>query len=191
MVERMPPGRAAPMSSRLWWLIVMRGMAALLFGLVAVFWPGISLALLVVIFGAYALIDGAITLLYALRQPAGQARRGFLLLNGGSAVAIGLISVLWPDATIVLLLYLVAAWALIFGIIEIAGSLRLKREFGPDWPLSKGGILLVAFALLLLIFPGAVAVVTTWIIGVIALLVGIAVLAFAWRQHQRDRMIID
>jgi len=106
------------------------------------------------------------------------------------AIVIGLVSMLWPGATIVFLLYLVAAWSLLFGIIEIAGSLRLKREIGPDWPLSKGGILLVVFGLLLVLFPGAVAVVTTWVIGVIALLVGAALLGFAWRQYQRDRQII-
>lgn len=190
MVERMPPGAGAPMPSRMWWLIVMRGLAALLFGLVAIFWPGISLGVLVMIFGAYALADGIISLLSGLRLPAGDMRRGFLFLTAGTAIVIGLISVLWPGATIVFLLYLVAAWALIFGVIEIAGSLRLKREIGPDWPLSKGGILLVVFGLLLVLFPGAVAVVTTWVIGVIALLIGIALLGFAWRQHQRDRRIL-
>jgi len=190
MVEHMPPGTAAPMPGRLWWLIVMRGLAAVLFGLVAIFWPGISLGVLVIIFGAYALADGVITLIAALRLPAGDPRRGLLVMTGGTAIVIGLVSALWPGATIVFLLYLVAAWSLVFGIIEIAGSLRLKREIGPDWPLSKGGILLVIFALLLVLFPGAVAVVTTWVIGVIALLAGVALLGFAWRQHQRDRTII-
>lgn len=178
------------MPRRLWWLIVMRGLAALLFGLVAIFWPGISLGVLVMIFGAYAMADGIISLLSGLRLPAGDPRRGFLYLTAGTAIVIGLISVLWPGATIVFLLYLVAAWALLFGIIEIAGSLRLKREIGPDWPISRGGLLLVAFGLLLVLFPGAVVVVTTWVVGVIALLIGAALLGVAWRQHQRDRRIL-
>lgn len=190
MVERMPPGAAAPMSSQLWWLIVMRGIAALLFGLVAIFWPGISLGLLVMIFGAYALADGIISVISILRLPSGDPRRGLLFLTAGTAIVIGLISLLWPAATIVFLLYLVAAWALLFGIIEIFGSLRLKREIGPSWPISKGGILLVIFGLLLVLFPGAVAVVTTWVIGIIALLVGAGLLGFAWRQHKRDSRII-
>jgi uncharacterized membrane protein HdeD (DUF308 family) len=178
------------MPRRLWWLIVMRGLAALLFGLVAIFWPGISLGVLVMIFGAYAMADGIISLLSGLRLPAGDPRRSFLYLTAGTAIVIGLISVLWPGATIVFLLYLVAAWALLFGIIEIAGSLRLKREIGPDWPISRGGLLLVAFGLLLVLFPGAVVVVTTWVVGVIALLIGAALLGVAWRQHQRDRRIL-
>lgn len=191
MVERMPPGAAAPMPPRLWWMIVLRGLAALLFGLVAIFWPGISLNALVMLFGIYAMIDGAITLGVALRLPAGEPRRMLLLPVGIAGLGIGLISVFWPGATVIVLVYAVAAWSLIFGIIEIAGSLRLKKQFGPDWPLSKGGILLVIFALLLLFFPDAVAVAATWIIGVFALMIGIALLGFAWRQHKRDSTVIS
>lgn len=190
MVERMPPGAIAPMPNRLWWLIVLRGLAALLFGLIAIFWPGISLGLLVILFGAYALLDGALTLFGAARMQAGEPRRGFLVLTGCAGIVIGLISVLWPEATVILLLYFVAVWALVFGLIEIAGSLQMKRQFGPSWPVSKGGILLVAFGLLLILFPGAVAVAATWVIGLFALLLGIALLAFAWRQRERDRKII-
>lgn len=190
MVERMPPGAAAPMPNRLWWLIVLRGLAALLFGLIAIFWPGISLDLLVVLFGAYALVDGSIALFGAARMPPGEPRRGFMLLTGCASVAIGMISILWPQVTVVALLYFVAAWALLFGAIEIVGSLRLKQQFGSDWPLSKGGILLVAFGLLLVLFPGAVAVAATWVIGIFALLVGIGLLGFAWRRRQRDRLVI-
>ena len=191
MLERMPPGAAAPMPSRLWWMIVLRGLAALLFGLVAIFWPGISLDALVILFGAYALADGIIAVFGSFRMASGEPRRSFLALTGIVGILIGLISVFWPEATIVLLLYFVAAWALLFGIIEIAGSFRLKKEFGPDWPVSKGGILLVAFGLLLVIFPGAVAVAATWVIGIFALLVGIALLSFAWRRRGQDSKIIS
>src|SRR3546814_12083477 len=91
MVERMPPGVGAPMPSRMWWLIVMRGLAALLFGLVAIFWPGISLGVLVMIFGAYALADGIISLLSGLRLPASDMRRGLLFMTAGTAIVIGLL----------------------------------------------------------------------------------------------------
>ncbi|WP_298722866.1 DUF308 domain-containing protein [uncultured Ferrovibrio sp.] len=190
MVERMPPGAAAPMPNRLWWLIVLRGLAALLFGLIAIFWPGISLEFLVILFGAYALVDGLITLFSAIRMPAGLPQRAFLMLTGCVGIAIGLISVLWPAVTVVLLVYFVAAWALVFGLIEIAGSLQMKRQLGPDWPVSKGGILLVIFGLLLISFPGAVAVAATWVIGIFALLLGAGLLTFAWRRRRRDRMVL-
>lgn len=188
MVERMPPGTSAPMPRRLWWMIVLRGLAALVFGLVAIFWPGISLALLVTMLGIYALIDGAITTGLALRLPPG--RRGLLLATGISSLAIGLISVLWPQVTVALLIYLVAAWLVLFGLVAIFHSLALKRQFGPDWPVSKGGMLLLVIGLLLVLFPGAVAVAATWVIGILALLLGAGLLVFAWRRHQRDSMVI-
>lgn len=171
-------------------MIVLRGIAALLFGLVAIFWPGISLGALVILFGAYALADGLIALVASLRMARGEPSRSFVALTGITGILIGLISILWPQATIMLLLYMVAAWALLFGIIEIAGSLRLKRQVSPDWPLSKGGIILVAFALLLIAFPGAVAVAATWVIGIFALMIGVALLGFAWRRRARDSAII-
>src|SRR3546814_8929757 len=111
MLERMPPGSAAPMPSRLWWMIVLRGLAALLFGLVAIFWPGISLGALVILFGAYALADGLIAMFGSSRMTAGQPQRGFMALTGIAGILIGLISIFWPEVTVVLLLYFVAAWA--------------------------------------------------------------------------------
>lgn len=190
MVERMPPGRFAPMPRRLWWLIVLRGIAALLFGLIAIFWPGISLAVLVIIFGAYALVDGTITLMLALRRDSADPVRGFQMLTGISGLLLGLLCVLWPEAAVTLMIYLLAAWIILFGIMAIAGSLRMRRQVGPDWPISKGGILLIVVGLLLLFFPSAVAVAATWMIGIVALLLGGGLLAFAWRRHQQDSLVL-
>ncbi|WP_300300667.1 HdeD family acid-resistance protein [Ferrovibrio sp.] len=190
MVERMPPGSLAPMPRRLWWLIVLRGIAALLFGLIAIFWPGVSLALLVIIFGAYALVDGTITLMLALRRASTDPTRGLLMLTGIGSLLLGLVCVLWPEAAVTLLIYLLAAWIILFGIMAIAGSLRMRRQVGPDWPISKGGMLLVAVGILLLFFPNAVAVAATWVIGAAALLVGLGLLAFAWRRYQQDSLVL-
>ncbi|MCW0233826.1 MAG: DUF308 domain-containing protein [Ferrovibrio sp.] len=189
MVERMPPGTAAPMPRRTWWLIVLRGLAALGFGLIAIFWPGISLAALVMLFGAYALLDGAITLGLALRLPAGDPGRGILTVTGIAGLLIGLVSVLWPQVTVTLLIYILAAWLVLFGLIAIAHSLQMKKQVGA-WPLSRGGILLLVLGLLLLLFPNAVAVAATWVLGALALLIGGGLLAFAWRRQQRDSMIL-
>ncbi|MFN4312406.1 MAG: HdeD family acid-resistance protein [Ferrovibrio sp.] len=190
MVERMPPGSLAPMPRRLWWLIVLRGIAALLFGLVAIFWPGISLAVLVIIFGAYALVDGTITLMLALRRDGADPARGFQILTGISGLLLGLLCVLWPEAAVTLMIYLVAAWIILFGIMAIASSLRMRRQVGPGWPVSRGGILLIAIGLLLLLFPNAVVVAATWVIGIGALLLGAGLLAFAWRRHQQDNLVL-
>lgn len=190
MVERMPPGTAAPMPRRLWWLIVLRGLAALVFGLVAIFWPGISLAALVMLFGAYALLDGAITLGLALRLPTGDPGRGILMVTGIAGLLIGLVSVLWPQVTVTLLIYILAAWLVLFGLIAIAHSLQMRKQVGAAWPVSRGGILLLVLGLLLLLFPNAVAVAATWVLGLLALLIGGGLLAFAWRRQQRDSMIL-
>lgn len=189
MVERMPPGSGAPMPARLWWMVVLRGVAALGFGLVAIFWPGISLAALVTLFGIYALLDGAVTLAVALRRPRYNAGRGILMATGMTGLVVGLISVLWPQATVTLLIYVLSAWLVLFGLIAIAHSLQMKKQV-TDWPLSRGGILLLVVGLLLASFPGAVAVAATWVLGVLALLIGAGLLLFAWRRHQRDRMVI-
>jgi uncharacterized membrane protein HdeD (DUF308 family) len=189
MVERMPPG-TAPMPRRMWWLIVLRGLAALAFGLVAIFWPGISLAALVMLFGAYALLDGCITLGLSLRLPAGEPGRSILMVTGLAGLLVGLVSVLWPQVTVTLLIYILAAWLVLFGLIAIANSLQMKQRFGAGWPLSRGGMLLLVLGLLLLLFPNAVAVAATWVLGLLALLIGAGLLTFAWRRQQRDNMIL-
>lgn len=189
IIERMSPGAAAPMSRRSWWLVVLRGSAAILFGLVAIFWPGISLAALVTLFGAYALLDGAVTLLLALRLRALAPGRGLLVATGIAGLAIGLISVLWPQATVTLLIYALAAWFVLFGLIAISHSLQMRKQIA-DWPVSRGGLLLLVIGLLLALFPEAVALAATWVLGILALLIGGGLLAFAWRRQQRDRMVL-
>lgn len=189
MIERMPPGAAAPMSRRTWWLVVLRGTAAILFGLVAIFWPGISLAALVTLFGAYALLDGAVTLLLALRLPALAPGRSLLVATGIAGLGIGLVSVLWPQATVTLLIYALAAWFVLFGLIAISHSLQMRKQIA-DWPVSRGGLLLLVIGLLLALFPEAVALAATWVLGILALLIGGGLLAFAWRRQQSDRMVL-
>lgn len=189
IIERMSPGAAAPMPRRTWWLVVLRGTAAVLFGLVAIFWPGISLAALVTLFGAYALLDGAVTLLLALRLPALAPGRSLLVATGLAGLAVGLVSVLWPQATVTLLIYVLAAWLVLFGLIAISHSLQMRKQIA-DWPFSRGGIVLLAIGLLLALFPDAVALAATWVLGILALLIGGGLLAFAWRRQQRDRMVL-
>ncbi len=189
IIERMPPGAGAPMPRRSWWLIVLRGLAAMGFGLVAIFWPGISLAALVTLFGFYALLDGAVTLMLALRVPAGAPGRTILMATGLAGLLVGLVSVLWPQATVLLLIYALAGWLVLFGLIAITHSLQMRKQVA-DWPLSRGGLLLLVIGLLLALFPDAVALAATWVIGILAVLIGGGLLVFAWRRQQRDRMVL-
>jgi uncharacterized membrane protein HdeD (DUF308 family) len=189
IIERMPPGAAAPMPRRSWWLVVLRGMAAVGFGLVAIFWPGISLAALVMLFGVYALLDGAVTLMLAFRVPNGAPGRGILVATGIAGLLVGLVSVLWPQATVTLLIYVLASWLVLFGLIALTHSLQMRKQVA-DWPLSRGGLLLLVIGLLLALFPDAVALAATWVLGILALLIGGGLLAFAWQRQQRDRMVL-
>lgn len=187
--QRMPPGAGAPMPRRNWWLIVLRGLAAVGFGLVAIFWPGISLAALVTLFGIYALVDGAVALTLALRAPAGMPGRGFLMATGFAGLLVGLVSVLWPQATVTLLIYVLAAWLVLFGLIAITHSLQMRKQIA-NWPLSRGGLVLLVIGLLLALFPDAVALAATWVLGILALLIGGGLLAVAWQRQQRDSMVL-
>jgi uncharacterized membrane protein HdeD (DUF308 family) len=193
IVERMPPGAGAPMPRRTWWLVVLRGLAAVGFGLVAIFWPGISLAALVMLFGIYALMDGAVTLALALRvrsSASGAAPgRSILAATGIAGLLVGLVSVLWPEATVTLLIYVLAGWLVLFGLIAITHSLQMRKQIA-DWPLSRGGLLLLVIGLLLALFPDAVALAATWVLGILALLIGGGLLAFAWQRQQRDSMVL-
>jgi uncharacterized membrane protein HdeD (DUF308 family) len=162
----------------------LRGAAALLFGLVTLVWPGLTLTALVLLFGAFVLVNGAAKLIDGFRAPAGE--RNPLLLTGSLDVSIGLITFLWPDITALALLYLIAAWALLTGILQIVAAIRLRRELRREWLLGLSGGLSVLFAVLLVITPGAGALVITWLIGWFALFYGALLLAIAWRLRKLD-----
>src|SRR4051812_32809674 len=116
--------------SRYWWAVVLRGVAGVLFGLLALIWPQITLWALVVLFGAYALVDGVITLVTAFggnRERAGSSR-GWLIVEGIAGIVIGILTFVWPGVTALALLWLIAAWALVTGVLEIIAAVRLRRE---------------------------------------------------------------
>jgi len=115
--------------SRYWWAVVLRGVVAVLFGVMALVWPGITVFALVVLFGAYALVDGVITLATAIggnRERAGS--RGWLVVEGIAGVLIGILTFAWPGVTALALLWLIAAWAIVTGVLEIVSAVRLRRE---------------------------------------------------------------
>ena len=112
--------------SRNWWTLVLRGVAAVLFGIWAFVWPDITFTILVLLFGAYALWDGVFALIGAFRTQG--ERRWMLILEGVVGVAMGLVTFLWPGAATLALLTIIAAWAIITGIFEIIAAIRLREE---------------------------------------------------------------
>lgn len=174
-------------AGRHWGLVALRGASAVIFALLAFVWPGVSLAALVIIWGAYALIDGALALSNGLRQREDGKPLWSLVAVGALGIAAGLIALVWPGLTALALLLVIAAWAIAIGVFQIVAAIRLRKEIEGEWLLALSGLLSIAFGVLLFVQPGAGAVALAWLIASYALVFGILLLALAWRlrKHQQ------
>jgi uncharacterized membrane protein HdeD (DUF308 family) len=166
--------------ARNWWAVVLRGVAGVLFGLAAFFWPGVTLLVLVALFGAYALVDGIFNVVAAIRG-ADTDRWWLLLISGLLGILVGVWTFFWPDVTALALLYLVAAWAVVTGVLEIVAAVRLRKEIEGEWMLVLSGLLSVLFGVYVAFFPGAGALAIVWIIGAYALVSGVLLIALGFR----------
>jgi uncharacterized membrane protein HdeD (DUF308 family) len=164
-----------------WWVIVLRGLAGMAFGLVTFFAPGISLAALVLVFGAYAFADGVLAIISAIRRERPGERWWLLLLEGVAGIAAGVVTLLWPGITALVLLYLIAAWALVTGVLEIAAAIRLRKAIKGEWLLVLSGILSVALGIMLVLWPGPGALALVIWIGAYAFVFGALLLALGLR----------
>ncbi len=167
--------------ARNWWLVVLRGVIAIIFGILVVLRPGITVLALTIFFGAYALVDGFFAVIAALTHHTGSQRWWVLLLEGVAGIAAGILTFVWPGLTALVLLYFIAAWALVTGVLEIVGAIELRREITNEWLLVLSGIASVLFGLLLAIFPRAGALAIVWLIGAYAIVFGILLLALGLR----------
>ncbi len=170
--------------ARNWWALALRGLFALLFGLLAFIWPGLTLAVLVLLFGAYVLVDGIFAIVAAVNAPKGYARWWVLLLEGIVDVIVGLLTFLWPAMTALVLLYFIAAWAIITGVLEIVAALRLRKAIRNEWLLVLSGVLSILFGLALMLMPVAGALAVVWLIGAYAVLFGLLLLTLALRLRK-------
>ena len=170
-----------------WRLLVLRGLAALLFGLVVLFWPGVILAVLTLIFGIYALVDGGVVLVPALRTSERGARRWLPLAEGAMGVIAGLLALLWPGLTASALLYVIVAWAVATGILKISTAIVLRSEVENGWLLAGSGALSVLFGAILAALAGRSLPSLAPFIGVFAIVVGLALILFAFRMRDRQR----
>ena len=174
-----------------WRVLALRGLAALLFGLVILFLPGVVLAVLALIFGIYAVVDGAILLVPALRTPERGARKWLPLLEGAVGVVAGLLVLLWTGLTASGLLYVIVAWALATGILKITTAIMLRGDVENGWLLAGSGALSVLFGVLLAALVDSDLPSLTPVIGIFAIVVGLTliVLAFRTRDRQRNREV--
>jgi uncharacterized membrane protein HdeD (DUF308 family) len=166
--------------TRNWWAIVLRGVAGILFGIITFVAPGISLAALVLLFGAYAFADGVLAIVTAVRRR-GADRWGLLLLEGLVGVAAGILTWLWPGITVLALLYVIAAWALVTGALEIATAIRLRKIISGEWLLALSGIFSIALGGLLVFAPGPGALALVIWIGAYTFVFGAVLVALGFR----------
>lgn len=175
-----------------WWALVLRGAAAILFGGLAFAMPGLGLLALVILWGSYALVDGVFNLVLAVRGARAGRRWGWLMLEGVLSIAAGVIAFAWPSITALALLVMIAVWAVLTGIAELAVAIRLRKVIRGEWLLALSGILSVVFGVLMLLFPGSGALALIWVIGAYAivfgaLLIGLGIRLRGWRRRVAAR----
>jgi uncharacterized membrane protein HdeD (DUF308 family) len=176
-------GSVAETLRRNWWLLALRGLAAVIFGLLAFVWPGITLLTLIWLFGAFALVNGILSLVLATKAPKGYPRFGSLILGGLLGILAGLLTFVMPGITALGLLILIAAWALVTGILEIVAAIKLRKAITGEWMLILTGLASVAFGILLMVRPAAGALVMVLWIGAYALVFGILLFVLALKMR--------
>ncbi|MFF5208953.1 HdeD family acid-resistance protein [Streptosporangium sp. NPDC000396] len=163
--------------SRTWWVYLIRGACAILFGLLAIIWPGITIYALVILFGAYAIADGV----FALFGSGRGGSRIWMIIYGILGILAGIAAFVWPQITALALLVLIATWAIVTGIVEIVAAIRLRKEMQGEWMFIVSGVLSVLFGILLLARPGPGALAVVWLIGTMAIIYGIALIGLAFK----------
>jgi len=168
-----------------WWLLLLRGLAAIAFGVLAFIWPGLTLVTLTLVWGAYALADGILALWAALAATGGDAgRRWWLALGGVVSILAGLVAFFYTGMTALVLLMFIAAWAIIIGVVLIWGAIELRKILDDAWLIGLNGALAVAFGVLLFARPGTGALAVVWMIGWFAVVFGILHIALAFRLRR-------
>ncbi len=170
-----------------WRALALRGLVALLFGLVVLFWPGLVLAVLAVLFGIYALVDGAITFVPALRSSDRDAQRSLPVAEGVVGIIAGLVALLWPGLSASGLVYVIAGWAVATGVLKILSAIALRAEVENGWLLAGSGALSVLFGTVLVVLARSDLPFLAPFIGVFAVVVGLALVVFAFRLRERGR----
>ena len=169
--------------ARNWWLYAVRGLVAVIFGTLALIWPEQAKVVLVLLFGAYVLVDGSFAAIAGIASYRYFELWWAVLLEGVAGIIVGLLTFFWPNITGLVLVYFVAAWALITGVFEIWAASQLRRLIMGEWALILSGLLSILFGVLLFVFPGAGAVSLVWLIGIYAIFYGILLVLLAFRLY--------
>jgi uncharacterized membrane protein HdeD (DUF308 family) len=170
-----------------WWLLLLRGMGAIAFGVLAFIWPDLTLLTLTLLWGAYAIADGVFVLGAAVSGKGGEiAPRWWLALIGIAGILAGLLTFVWPGITAQVLLVFIASWAIVTGVLQIWGAIQLRKEIEVEWMLALSGLLSIALGVALMARPGAGALAVVWLIGSFAILVGCIYISLAlWLNRHK------
>lgn len=167
-----------------WWSLLLRGIAAALFGFLVLTWPAISLQDLALLFAVYALVDGVLAITAAIARRKDDHGWWIMLIQGLIGVLAGFFTILWPGITAFTLVYVIAAWAIATGIMEIATAIRLRRVIAGEWLLALSGVASILFGVLLALFPREGALTLVTFIGGYAIIVGILLIALGVRMRK-------
>ncbi len=170
-----------------WWLLLLRGIAAIIFGVLAFAWPGVTLLTLILFYGAFALVDGVLAIIAAITGGA-PGSRWWLAIVGLLGIAAGLLTFLMPGLSALVLLFFIAGWAIATGVFQIMGAIQLRKEIDNEWFLILGGIISVLFGIGVMLAPGAGALALVWVIGAYALIIGVLLVALAFRLKKHARI---
>ena len=171
---------------RSWWVIVLRGISAIVLALLILLWPSRTVLVLIVLFGIYTLVDGFLTLISAARHKSSGRQRWWLLFEGFMGVIAGILTLVIPGISAQFILILLALWAITTGVAEIRNAVHLRREIDGEWLLGLGGVTSVLFGLLLLVSGGEPLIVVVLLSGY-ALIFGVLLLALAIRLRWAAR----
>jgi uncharacterized membrane protein HdeD (DUF308 family) len=175
--------------ARTWWLVALRGVIGILFGIAAFVWPESTLAALVIVFGAYVFVDGIFAVVAGIGMRRQISLWWLVVLEGVAGIILGLLTFRSPDITALILLSFIAAWSIITGIFEIATAVRLRKLIPNEWLLILSGVVSIIFGILLIAQPGAGAISIVWLLGAYALLFGILTLMLAFRLRGMRKTI--
>jgi uncharacterized membrane protein HdeD (DUF308 family) len=173
--------------ARNWWSLVIRGVAGVLIGVITFLAPAITFQALVLLFGAYALIDGVTGFAGAWRAVRARDRWGAPLLQGIAGIIAAAVTILWPGITALALVLLIAAWAIVTGVLQVIAAIRLRRHISGEWLLALGGILSVVFGALVTIAPLAGAFVIAIWVGAYALVFGALLIGLGFKLRSWNR----
>ena len=182
------PPFASPMLHALatnWWLMLLRGLAAIGFGVLAFAWPGKTLLVLLIFFAAYMLVDGVLALAAAVAgRGTSMMQTWWLVITGLLGIGAGVLTYFWPGVTALILIMFMGAWALVQGLFQIIGAIQLRKEIDDEWLLVASGAVSMLFGIAVLVSPGAGALALVWVVAVYAILFGGLMVAFSLRLRK-------